>query len=125
MTLRLEPAPVAAVTAPKVSEDTPKKSVEEAPVEGETKKKATSRSRSRGPLGFFKTKKEEIKDKVEGEDKKEETPAVEPAATEDAPAGKCIKVKRRNESLLTRTCRASPSDRCYCRSSHHRCCSSS
>jgi hypothetical protein len=89
-TLRLEPAPVAAVTAPKVSEETPKKStdkaVEETPTEEKTVK---SRSRSRGPFGFLKTKKDEIKEKTEGEDKKEETPAVEPSTTEAAAAGKC------------------------------------
>jgi hypothetical protein len=89
--LCLEPAPVAAVTAPKVSEETPKKSVDEAPVEEESKdvKKASkSRSRSRGPLGFFKTKKEEVKDKVESEDKKDEVDEAKPAAVEPAAVGR-------------------------------------
>lgn len=87
---KLKPAPVAAVTAPKVSEETPKKSVEETPaaaVEEETtaKKASKSRSRSRGPLGFFKTKKEEAKEKTESEDKKEETAVAEPVVAETAP----------------------------------------
>ena len=75
-----------------MSEETPKKSVEEAPVEEESKevKKASkSRSRSRGPLGFFKTKKEEVKEKVEGEDKKEEAEEARPVVAESTPAGTC------------------------------------
>lgn len=83
------------MTAPKVSEETPKKSVEETPaaaVEEETtaKKASKSRSRSRGPLGFFKTKKEEAKEKTESEDKKEETAVAEPVVAETAPVvGMC------------------------------------
>lgn len=90
----LEPAPVAAVTAPKVSEETPKKSAEETPVEEDAKKAAKSRSRSRGPFGFLNKKKDEPKEETKAEEKKEEeTPATEavaaePAATEAAPAGK-------------------------------------
>ncbi|KIW06677.1 uncharacterized protein PV09_02382 [Verruconis gallopava] len=83
---KLKPAPVAAVTAPKVSEETPKKSMD-TPAEGEDAKKAAkSRSRSRGPLGFLKSKKEEAKEEAKGEDKKEETAAESATAAEAAPA---------------------------------------
>ena len=102
-----EPAPVAAVTAPKVSEETPKKSIEkpadETPAAAEEvkeSKKSKSRSRSRGPLGFFKTKKEEVKEKAESEDKKEETPATEPAVAESTPAGMFNMLSGHQERIL-------------------------
>ena len=122
---------MAAVTAPKVSEETPKKSVEksadETPAAEEVKesKKSKSRSRSRGPLGFFKTKKEEVKEKVEGEDKVEETPAAEPVAAESTPAGKLPSTNPSNVHHLTCDCRDSSSHRLHGRTSHHRCRSSS
>jgi hypothetical protein len=89
---KLKPSPVAAVAAPKVSHETPKKSVEVPAEESavtdevkESKKVSKSRSRSRGPLSFLNKKKEEAKEKSDTEEKKDEAAVPETTSTDAAP----------------------------------------